>query len=210
STWRRIDGSFWCKENNGSADRSFFWPKLNRNVERYVPRYTTCNKAKSRLNPHGLYLPLPVASVLWADISMDFVLGLPRTKRGRDSIFVVVLEKINDNAYKLELPADFEVSPTFNIADLKPYLGEEDELASRTTSLQEGEDDKDITPMVMQGPITRARAKQLNQLCEHKLILDCVLSSFLLVFFGCIAGTIAFLARSIAHVTRSITIGAVV
>ncbi|WVZ52045.1 hypothetical protein U9M48_003140 [Paspalum notatum var. saurae] len=74
-----------------------------------------------------------------------------------------VLEKINDNAYKLELPADFGVSPTFNIADLKPYLGKEDELASRTTSLQEGEDDEDITPMVMQGPITRARAKQLNQ-----------------------------------------------
>ena len=47
----------------------------------------------------------------------------------------MVLEKINDNAYKLELPADFGVSPTFNIADLKPYLGEEDELASRTTSL---------------------------------------------------------------------------
>ncbi|WVZ63929.1 hypothetical protein U9M48_013520 [Paspalum notatum var. saurae] len=74
-----------------------------------------------------------------------------------------VLEKFNDNAYKLELPADFGVSPTFNIADLKPYLEEEDELASRTTSLQEGEDDEDITPMVMQGPITRARAKQLNQ-----------------------------------------------
>src|SRR5215216_6228927 len=39
-----------------------------------------------------------------------------------------VLEKINDNAYKLELPADFRVSPTFNIADFKPYMGEEDEL----------------------------------------------------------------------------------
>ena len=44
-----------------------------------------------------------------------------------------VLEKINDNAYKLELPADFGVSPTFNIADLKPYLGEEDELLMRTS-----------------------------------------------------------------------------
>jgi hypothetical protein len=59
-------------------------------VERYVSRCTTCNKAKSRLNPHGLYIPLPIPSVPWEDISMDFVLRLPRTKRGRNSIFVVV------------------------------------------------------------------------------------------------------------------------
>jgi hypothetical protein len=56
-----------------------------------------------------------------------------------------VLEKINDNAYKLELPIDFGmVGPTFNIADLKPYFGEEDEVASMTTSIQEGEHDEDI------------------------------------------------------------------
>jgi len=81
-----------------------------------------------------------------------------------------IIEKINDNAYKLELPPEFGVSPTFNIADLKPYLGEEDELESRTTPIQEGEDDEDITPLdvpadpptVMQGPMTRARMRQLN------------------------------------------------
>ena len=74
-----------------------------------------------------------------------------------------ILEKINDNAYKLELPPEFRVSPTFNIADLKPHLGEEDELESRTTPLQEGEDDEDITSIhTMNEPITRSRARQLN------------------------------------------------
>jgi hypothetical protein len=42
-----------------------------------------------------------------------------------------VLEKSNENAYKIDLPVDFGVSPTFNIVDLKPNLGEEDELESR-------------------------------------------------------------------------------
>jgi hypothetical protein len=58
-----------------------------------------------------------------------------------------ILAKINDNAYKLELPPEFGVSPSFNISDLRPYLGEEDEISSRTTSMQEGEDDEGINTL---------------------------------------------------------------
>jgi hypothetical protein len=49
-----------------------------------------------------------------------------------------IIEKINDNAYKLELPSESGVSPTFNVADLKPYLGEDDELEFRMTPIQQG------------------------------------------------------------------------
>jgi hypothetical protein len=80
-----------------------------------------------------------------------------------------ILAKINDNAYKLELPPEFRVSPSFNISDLQPYFGEEDEMPSRKTSMQEGEDDEDINTLAtiipsvkIVGPITRSRAQQLN------------------------------------------------
>jgi hypothetical protein len=83
-------GHFGKKKTEDVCASHFFCPKMRCDVERYVSRCSTCNKAKSCLNPHGLYMHLLVPSVPWEDISMDFVLGLPRTKRGRDSIFVVI------------------------------------------------------------------------------------------------------------------------
>jgi hypothetical protein len=83
-------GHFGVKKIEDILAAHFFWPKMRRDVECYVSRCTTYNKAKSRLNPHGLYISLPIPSVPWEDISMDFVLGLPKTKRGSDIIFVVI------------------------------------------------------------------------------------------------------------------------
>nr|KYP59055.1 Transposon Ty3-I Gag-Pol polyprotein [Cajanus cajan] len=68
----------------------FFWPHMKRDVQRFCSRCIACPQAKSTTKPHGLYTPLPVSNAPWVDISMDFVLGLPRTQRGKDSIFVVV------------------------------------------------------------------------------------------------------------------------
>ena len=63
---------------------------MKRDVERVCARCVTCRQAKSRVLPHGLYTSLPITSAPWVDISMDFVLGLARSRKDRDSIFVVV------------------------------------------------------------------------------------------------------------------------
>ncbi|KAH9780583.1 Endonuclease [Citrus sinensis] len=85
-----------------------------------------------------------------------------------------VLECINDNAYKLDLPGEYNVSATFNVSDLSPFdVG--DDL--KTNPLQEeGNDeikDKTITStwdeaysdpiQVPVGPVTRARAKKFKE-----------------------------------------------
>nr|GEY65672.1 hypothetical protein [Tanacetum cinerariifolium] len=53
-----------------------------------------------------------------------------------------VIKKINDNGYKIETPGHYNVSATFNVADLFPYTGDSDDEPDSWSSLfQEGEDD---------------------------------------------------------------------
>ena len=73
-----------------ALNERFYWPKMHQQVAAYIERCETCLKAKSTVKPHGKYLPLPIPEGPWLDVSMDFVLGLPWTQRGKDSIFVVV------------------------------------------------------------------------------------------------------------------------
>jgi transposase InsO family protein len=59
-------------------------------VAKIVSTYNTCQLAKQKRQNTGIYTPLLVPSCPWQDVSMDFVLGLPRTPNKQDSIFVVV------------------------------------------------------------------------------------------------------------------------
>ena len=66
--------------------------------------------------------------LVWLHLRVDRFSELRKSKlMSRADESFKIIEKINDNAYKLDLPADFGVTPTFNISDLKPYLGEEAE-----------------------------------------------------------------------------------
>ena len=57
----------------------YYWPGMSKDVQDILKRCATSQVAKSHLLPQGLYTLLPVPTKPKVDVSMDFVLGLPRT-----------------------------------------------------------------------------------------------------------------------------------
>jgi transposase InsO family protein len=68
----------------------YYFPRMRMDVKKFVNMCIICQDAKRKIQNTGLYQPFPVPERPWDMVSMDFVLGLSRTKRGCDSIFVVV------------------------------------------------------------------------------------------------------------------------
>jgi len=83
-------GHFGVAKMLAMLKEKFFWPNMKCDIQKHYASCLTCLHAKSSAMPARMYTSLPVASTPWEDISMDFFLGLPRTFRGVDSIFVVV------------------------------------------------------------------------------------------------------------------------
>ena len=70
--------------------KHFYWPKLRQEVSKYIGSCTSYVISKSTTKKQGLYIPLPTPNRPWESISMDYMSGLPSTKQGNDSVFVVV------------------------------------------------------------------------------------------------------------------------
>ncbi|RDX82417.1 hypothetical protein CR513_36791, partial [Mucuna pruriens] len=56
----------------------FYCPRIRKSVHNICERYLTCKLTKSKVSPHGLRTLLPIPTSPWIDISIDFILGLPR------------------------------------------------------------------------------------------------------------------------------------
>ncbi|KAH9697902.1 Endonuclease [Citrus sinensis] len=107
-------GHFGVVKTLAVLQEHFYWPHMKRDVERLCGRCVTCRQAKSKVQPYSLYTPLLIPSAPWTDISMDFVLGLPRSRQGKDSIFVVV-DRFSKMAHFIPCHKTDDAS---NVADL--------------------------------------------------------------------------------------------
>jgi hypothetical protein len=86
----RLAGHFGHDKTFVKLSESYLWLGMRSEVKIFVEQCRICQHSKGRKQNAGFYQPFPIPERPWEAIGMDFVLGLPKTQRGDDSIFVVV------------------------------------------------------------------------------------------------------------------------
>jgi hypothetical protein len=71
----------------GSTKQKYWWYGLKKDVASHVALCDVCQRVKTEHQRHaGLLHPLKIPEWKWEEIGMDFIVGLPRTSTGYDSI----------------------------------------------------------------------------------------------------------------------------
>jgi hypothetical protein len=87
----------------------FYIPSDHALVQDWVRACNTCQKNKTEtLQPAGLLQPLDVSSQIWADISMDFIEGLPKV--GGKAVILTVVDRFSKYAHFIALGHPYTVS----------------------------------------------------------------------------------------------------
>ncbi|KAL0537842.1 hypothetical protein IC582_026831 [Cucumis melo] len=91
-----------------------YWKGMKTVIKKYCAECLICQRNKTLcLSPAGLLLPLNIPTLIWNDISMDFVEGLPKAA-GFEVIFVVV-DRLSKYAHFLPLKHPYSAK---TVADL--------------------------------------------------------------------------------------------
>ncbi|EXB40308.1 hypothetical protein L484_017446 [Morus notabilis] len=87
--------------------RQYWWRGMKRDVREYVSECVTCLRIKAEhRKPAGELQPLTVPGWKWEHITMDFLMGLPRTELKHDAIWVVV-DRLTKSAHFVPFRATY-------------------------------------------------------------------------------------------------------
>ncbi|GJY12824.1 putative reverse transcriptase domain-containing protein, partial [Tanacetum coccineum] len=69
----------------------YWWPNMKADITTYVSKCLTCAKVMAKhQRPSGLLVQLAIPEWKWDNITMDFVIKLPNSSQGLDTIWVIV------------------------------------------------------------------------------------------------------------------------
>jgi len=86
----------------------YWWHGLKRDVATYVALCDVCQRVKAEhQRPAGLLQPLQIPEWKWEEIGMDFIVGLPRTSNGYDSIWVIV-DRLTKSAHFIPVKTTYK------------------------------------------------------------------------------------------------------
>nr|GEY32819.1 putative reverse transcriptase domain, ribonuclease H-like domain, aspartic peptidase domain protein [Tanacetum cinerariifolium] len=72
-------------------DLLYWWPNIEAIIVEYVGKCLTCSRVKAECQkPSGLHVQPEIPMWKWERITMDFILKLPKTPSGHDTIWVIV------------------------------------------------------------------------------------------------------------------------
>ena len=90
--------------------RNFWWPGMKREIAEYVAKYPTCQMVKAEHQRHGGTLqPMDIPVWKWEHVTIDFVTGLPKTRRKNDTVWVVV-DRLKKSAHFLPMRVNLPLS----------------------------------------------------------------------------------------------------
>ena len=74
-----------------TARRTFYWRGMATDIRSFILECTVCQQEKGEHQlQRGELHPLPIPEKKWSEVMLDFIVKLPETKKGNDSILVVV------------------------------------------------------------------------------------------------------------------------
>ncbi|KAJ9565898.1 hypothetical protein OSB04_001864 [Centaurea solstitialis] len=87
----------------------YWWHGMKRDIATYVSKCLTCAKVKAEhQKPSGLLQQPEIPEWKWEQISMDFVTKLPKTKKGHDTIWVIV-DRLTKSAHFLPIRETYSI-----------------------------------------------------------------------------------------------------
>ena len=82
---------------------------MKRDISEFVTKCFVCQRVRAEDQvPSGLLQPIIILEWKWDRITMDFVVGLPLTRRKHDSVWVIV-DRLTKSAHFLLVRTDYSL-----------------------------------------------------------------------------------------------------